>query len=246
MQGQGEQGNGPFERPPIKDSPYLNGTGHHRATMRNPNEGTSKHQAIQQVISQKTTEQRALPKRPPNMARVASPPEMPRAPRPSREQLSPQKIRKRILIIGGIAFVLAIIASTIGSFLATGINTGSGPNTTAGDFILSLNTKNYAQAYKDLGPAITIRISQDQFTQQAQILDTCYGTINTYAQVSNNAKNQDSSQSYTYTVTREKSTKKLPYKLQVTLQKDPDDGTWKVTDYSNNLGPEQPVPACTK
>jgi NTF2-like N-terminal transpeptidase domain len=246
MQGQGDQGMGPFERPPTNDRPYLNGTGQHRAIMRNPNEGTSKHQAIQQVITQKTTEQRAIPKRPPGMARIDTPPEMVRAPRPSREQTPPQKMRKRILIFGGIALVLAIIACTIGSLLANGINTSAGPSTAAVDFISSLNTKNYAQAYKDLGPAITIRISQEQFTQQAKVLDTCYGKVSDYTEVANSAKNQDGTQTYTYTITRELSAKKLPYKLQLTLQKDPDDGTWKVSDYSNNLGPAQPVPACTK
>lgn len=245
MQGQGEQGKEPFERPSTKDL-YLNGTGQHRAMMRNPNEGTSKHQAIQQVITQKTTELRAMPKRPPGMARIETPPDMPRAPRPSREQPPPQKMRKRILIFGGIALVLAIIACTIGSFLANGINTSAGPSTTAVDFVSSLNTKNYTQAYKDLGPAITIRISQEQFTAQAQILDTCYGKVNNYTEVPNSATNQNNTQTYTYTLTREKSTKNLPYKLKVTLQKDPDDGTWKVTDYSNNLGPAQPVPSCTK
>jgi hypothetical protein len=246
MQGKGDQGTGPFEKPSMQDKPYLNGTGQHRAIMRNPNEGTSKHQAIQQVISQKTTEQRAIPKRPPGMSRIDTPPEMPRAPRPSREQAPPQKMRKRILIFGGIALVLAIIACAIGSLLANGINSSAGPSITAVDFISSLNTKNYVQAYKDLGPAITIRISQEQFTQQAQILDTCYGQVNNYSEVANSAKNQNGTQIYVYTITREKSTKKLPYKLQVTLQKDPDDGTWKVSDYSNNLGPASPVPVCTK
>ncbi len=247
MQGQGDQGNKPFERSPTPNHPYLNGTGQHRAIMRNPNEGTSKHQAIQQVISQKTSEMRALPKRPPGMAHIDTPPEMPRAPRPTHEQPQPQKLRKRILILGGVAIVLAIIACTVGSFLASGINSSAGPSVAAVDFLSSMTSRNYAQAYKDLGPAITIRISQDQFTRQAQVVDTCYGQIKSYVEVPNSAKDQDSSQSYIYTISREKSTKKLPYKLQLTLQKDPDDGTWKVTDYNNNsLGPAQPAPACTK
>jgi hypothetical protein len=248
MQGQGDQGNGPFERLPTQDRPYLSGTGQHRAIMRNPNEGTSKHQAIQQVISQKTSEHRALPKRPPGMAHIDTPPEMPRAPRPNREQpVPPKNMRKRMLIFGGIAIVLAIVACTVGSLLASGINNSAGPSVTAVDFLSAMNTHNYPQAYKDLGPAITIRISQDQFTRQAQIVDTCYGPIKSYTEVPNSAKDQDSSQSYTYTLSREKSTKPTPYKLQLTLQKDPDDGTWKVTDYNNNnLGPAQPAPACTK
>jgi hypothetical protein len=247
MQGKGDQENGPFESLPTPDSPYLNGTGRHRAIRRNPNEGTSKHQAIQEVISQKTSEFRALPKRPPGMAHVDTPPEMPRAPRPTREQPRPQNLRKRILILGGLAIVLAIIACTVGSLLASGLSNSSGPSVAAVDFLSSMNTRNYAQAYKDLGPAITIRISQDQFTRQAQVVDTCYGPIKSYAEVPNSAKDQDNSQSYTYTISREKNAKKLPYKLQLTLQKDPDDGTWKVTDYNdNNLGPTQPAPACTK
>ncbi|GCE17478.1 hypothetical protein [Dictyobacter kobayashii] len=246
MQGREDQGSGSFERPSTQGLPSLNGTNKHRAVMRNPNEGTSKHQAIQQVISQKTSEHRAIPKRPTGMARVDTPPEMPRVPRPIHEETQPQKLRKRILLFGGIFLILSIIACTVGYFLATGINVSAGPSVTAADFLNALNTKDYAQAYKDLGPAITIRMSQDQFTKQAQVLDTCYGPVKDYSEVANSAQNQDNSQIYSYTIKRTKGSTTVPYKMQVTLQKDLDDGSWKVTDYSNDMGPGQPVPACSK
>ncbi|GCF07902.1 NTF2-like N-terminal transpeptidase domain-containing protein [Dictyobacter arantiisoli] len=246
MQGREDQGSESFEKPSTQDIPSLNGTSKHRVLIRNPNEGTSKHQAIQEVISQKTSEQRALPKRPPGMARIDTPPEMQRVPRPTREETQPQKLHKRLLILGGIFIVLAIVASTIGVLLANGLNASAGPSTTAVDFLTALDTRDYTQAYKNLGPAITIRLSQDQFTKQAQAVDACYGAVNNYSEVANSAQSQDNSQSYTYNITREKSNKKIPYKLQITLQKDQDDGTWKVSDYGNNLNPTQVGLACTK
>ncbi|GER86815.1 hypothetical protein KDW_09770 [Dictyobacter vulcani] len=246
MQGREGQESGSFERLPSQELPPLNGTSKHRAIMRNPNEGTSKHQAIQKVIEQKTSEHRAIPRRPAGMTRVETPPEAPRVPRPTHELPQPQKFRKRLLMFTGILITLAIVACTVGYFLATSINTSAGPSTTATDFLNALNTKDYAQAYKDLGPAITIRLSQEQFTRQAQVLDTCYGAVQDYSEIANSAQNQDNSQSYSYNIKRTKGSKNIPYKLQVTLQKDLDDGSWKITDYSNNMGPAQPAPACSK
>ncbi|GHO89085.1 hypothetical protein [Dictyobacter formicarum] len=246
MQGRENQESGSFEKPSTQGLPSLNGTSKQRAVLRNPNEGTSKHQAIQQVISQKTTEQRAIPKRPAGMARVDTPPEMTRVPRPTHQEPPPQKLRKRILMFGGVFLVLAIVAGVVGYLLASGMFASAPASTTATDFLSALNSKNYAQAYKDLGPAITIRISQDQFIKQAQVLDTCYGPVQDYNEVENSAQVQDNSQIYFYTIKRTKDNTTVPYKLQITLQQDQDDGSWKVTDYSNNMGPGQPVPACSK
>ncbi|GLV57083.1 hypothetical protein KDH_39210 [Dictyobacter sp. S3.2.2.5] len=240
------QESGSFKKPPTQGLPSLNGTSKQRAVLRNPDEGTSKHQAIQQVISQKTSEHRAIPRRPEGMARVDTPPETTRVPRPTLQEPAPQKLRKRILTFGGIFLILAIVAGLVGYFLATGIFASAPASNTAADFLNALNTKNYGQAYKDLGPAITIRTSQDQFTKQAQILDTCYGPVQDYSEIANSAQVTDNSQIYSYTIKRVKNKTTVPYKLQVTLQKDLDDGTWKVTDYSNNMGPGQPVPACSK
>lgn len=246
MQGREDQESGSFEKPQTPGLPSLNGTNKHRAILRNPNEGTSKHQAIQKTISQKTSEMRAIPRRPPGLARVETPPDMPRVPRPSHKQAPPQKLHKRFLIWGSGFAVLAIIAGLVGYLLANGINFAAGPSTTSVDFLTALNNKDYAQAYRDLGPAITIRMSEDQFMKQAQILDSCYGQVQDFSEVANSAKSQDNTMSYMYQLTRTKNTKSLPYKLQLQLQKDQDDGTWKVTDYGNDLGPNQPAPTCSK
>ncbi|GCE25444.1 hypothetical protein KDA_09280 [Dictyobacter alpinus] len=246
MQGREDQESGAFERLPPQGPPPLNGTSKQRAIMRNPNEGTSKHQAIQQVISQKTSEHRAIPRRPPGMSRVETPPEVPRVPRPSHQQPQPKKFRSRILMFTGILIALAIIACTVGYFLATGINVSANPSVTATDFLSALNTKDYPQAYKDLGPAITIRMSEDQFAKQAGVLDACYGPVKDYSEIADSAKNQDNNQSYSYNIKRTKNARDIAYKLQITLQKDQDDGSWKITEYSNNMGPAQPVPACSK
>ncbi|HZR39355.1 MAG TPA: hypothetical protein VFB12_04520, partial [Ktedonobacteraceae bacterium] len=99
------------------------------------------------------------------------------------------------------------------------------------------------QAYQDLGPAITLHLSLQQFTQQAQNLDRCYGPITTYPEVQDSATNQGNSQSYTYNISRSKLTK--PYQLRLTLQQDPDaNNNWKIVDYGNDLGPGQAATVC--
>lgn len=245
MQGRPDQGNRPWDRLSDPKLLSLTDTGQHRV-MRNPNEGTSQHQAIKAQIQMRTSEMRAIPKRPPTLARVDTPPELPRAPRPQREIIERKKLHKRLLILGFIFAVLAIIASVVGYFLASSIRASSGPGAVTTEFLIAVNNKDYAQAYKDLGPAITIRLSQDQFAQQAQSLDTCYGAVTDFSEVINSAQTQDDGQTYiyAYTITRAQLAKN--YTLQITLQKDPDDNSWKVSDYGNSLGPALPAPACHK
>jgi hypothetical protein len=254
MQGRQDQGNNPWDRPSNSAdsslsqqsfSPSSSETGQHRI-LRNPDEGTSRHQAIKEVITQRTSEMRAIPKRPPTMTRVDTPPVSPRAPRPQREHIPSEILHKRLLIIGSVCAILAIFAAIVGYFLASSVSNSAGPSTVTTDFLQSIADKNYTQVYQDLGPAITIRLSQDQFAKIAQSSDQCYGPIKDYAEIANSAQVQDNGQTYEYDykITRSKLAK--PYTMHITMQKDPEDNSWKVSDYGIDLGPSHPAPACQK
>jgi len=196
-----------------------------------------------------TGKQRGIPKRPSNMARVEQPPPTPRIARPRRETPPPTNWRKR-LFFWGILFVgCSILACVIGyaavSFYeATNATAGSAATVT--DFLSSLSTQNYEQAYNDLDATITVETTQNDFTQQAQAYDKCYGAVTNYSEVANSATVQGTTQSYSYIITRSKLT--TPYTLRLTLQQDKY-GSWKVISYTNNnkatlntndLGPGQP------
>src|SRR5260370_13660524 len=177
---------------------------------------------------------RAIPQRPAGMTRLPAPPETQRVARPQRQTIPPNKVRRRIILLGSVFAIAAIIACVIGILLGRGMLQSSGPATTVSDFFDAVSSNNYEQAYQDLGPAITIRLNQQDFTKQAQELDQRYGPITDYKEVANSATNQDNSQSYTFTITRSKLTK--PYNLRITLQQDLNEG-WKITDYGTSLGP---------
>jgi hypothetical protein len=181
-----------------------------------------------------TGQHRTIPQRPPGMTRLTTPPNTPRVARPQRETVPPNKVRRRIIILGSIFAIAAIIACVVGVLLASGLLQSSGPAATVTDFFNAVSSKNYEQAYQDLGPAITIRLNQQDFTKQAQDLDQRYGPITDYKEVPNSATTQDTSQSYVFTVKRSKL--KTPYNLRIVLQQDPNEG-WKITDYGTNLGP---------
>jgi hypothetical protein len=181
-----------------------------------------------------TGQHRAAPQRPPGMTRLKTPPDTPRVARPQRQTMPSNKIRRRIILLGSVFAIAAIIACAIGVLLARGMIQSGGPATTMSDFFNAVSSNNYEQAYQDLGPAITIRLNQQDFIKQARDLDQRYGPITDYKEVANSATNQDSSQSYSFTITRSKLTK--PYNLRITLQQDLNEG-WKITDYGSSLGP---------
>lgn len=190
--------------------------------------------------------QPSIPQRPPGMAHVNRPSTIPRVARPQREITEPGRSRRRLMIITGILAVIAIFAC-IGSYaiynVYNGISASAGAATTTGNFLAALSSRNYDQAYQYLGPAITLSMQKDQFTQQAQSLDRCYGPVKNYTEVQGSAINQGNSQSYSYIITREKLPK--PYNLRLTIQQDQyDPNTWKVTDYGGDLGPGSVAPAC--
>ena len=108
----------------------------------------------------------------------------------------------------------------------------------ADDFVNSLQNHTYDRAYSDLGTTITNQTSQNQFTQQAQQEDTCYGTVTGDTRMDNNTTAQGTSLNYVYTLNRGKMSK--PYQLHVTLQQD-DGGNWQIIDYNSNIASVQPA-----
>ncbi|MBA2394966.1 MAG: hypothetical protein H0V70_19740 [Ktedonobacteraceae bacterium] len=193
-----------------------------------------------------TGKQPAIPQRPPGMARVNRPSTIPRVARPQRKAAEPGKSRRGLLIVAGVLAIVAVFVC-IGSYalynLFNGISASAGAATTAGSFLTALSSHNYDQAYQSLGPAITLSMQKDQFTQQAQSLDRCYGVVKNYTEIQGSATTQNNNQSYSYTITREKLAH--TYVMRLTVQQDQyDPNTWKITDYGGNLGPGSSAPAC--
>jgi hypothetical protein len=184
----------------------------------------------------------AIPQRPAGMPRMETPPSKPKVARPKREQITPEVRKRRLLMLASaivVCAILAFFATRIVISVSNGLSASSGAASTAVDFLNALDNQNYNQAYKDLGPTITLRLTPDIFKQQAQSYDHCFGLVQNYSEVANSATtNQDGSQSYTYSVTRSKSPK--PFQMRLTLQQD-QDGKWGISDYGNNLGSSQPA-----
>ncbi len=218
MQGRSGSGEGPMDRPSEPRLPSLNGT----------------------------SKLRAIPQRPPGMTRLETAPEIPRVPRPQREQPQPGKVHRRMFVLCTILAIAAVIAGIIGYLIGLGLTNSSAPGATAVDFLTALSNTDYKKAYTDLGPAITISLTPQQFTTQAETLDRCYGPIKNYSSVMDSATNENNIQSYTYTITRSKlsQTYQLHIKLQQSSQ--PGDSRWEIIDYGNSLGPGQHAPACSK
>jgi hypothetical protein len=189
--------------------------------------------------------QRAIPQRPPGMPRVGNPPRTPRVARPQRQSKPTKSCRRRLLFISLVIVACAVTAGIVGFALVnyfTGIGNSAGAANTATDFLLSLKSQNYDQAYNnDLDAKITISVTKDEFKQMALADDHCFGVVTDFNEVPNSAvsSTSDSTQSYTYNMSRTKLTK--TYKLTLTLQKDPD-GNWDITSYGADLGPS--IPTC--
>lgn len=185
----------------------------------------------------------AIPQRPPGMTRINQPPPTQRVGRPKREAPPPRRLRKFVFIMSAVLLICAVIAFFVGMRLFQGIAESSGPASVNANFLTSLSSKDYAEAYRTLGPSITIQVSQDEFIRQAQTDDKCYGVITDFPEKEGSAVTTDTSQSYTYMIKREKL--KESYPLTITLQKD-QDGTWKISSYGNDLGPKglKDLPSC--
>jgi hypothetical protein len=188
--------------------------------------------------------QRAMPQRPPGMARVEHPPQKTRVARPQRRSKPPKSWWRRLLFISFVFVACGVIAGVIGFALVnylTGIGNSAGAANTATDFMLALKSQDYDQAYdKDLDAKITISLTKDQFKQIAQADDHCFGLVTDFNEVPGSAvsSTDNTTQSYTYNVSRNKLTK--TYTLTLTLQKDPN-GNWDITNYGEDLGPHTPT-----
>src|SRR5579883_2851252 len=99
MQGRSDQNDDSWDKAASRKMAALNGTGEHPAFN-----GTGKHPALDG-----TGKQRAIPQRPPGMARLDTVPEMPRVPRPQRQAEPPKNLRRRWLIFGSLFAVAAIL-----------------------------------------------------------------------------------------------------------------------------------------
>jgi len=187
--------------------------------------------------------QRAIPQRPPGMPRVKRPPQTPRVARPQRQSKSAKSLGRRLLFITIMFLACGIIAGIVGFALVnyfTGIGNSAGAANTATDFMLNLKSQNYDQAYNnDLAAKITISATKDEFKQMALADDHCFGVVTDFNEVSGSAvsTNNDTTQSYTFSVSRKQLPK--PYQLTLTLQKDPN-GNWDITSYGVDLGPSTP------
>ena len=217
MSGRGRSGqdNEPWDRTSSQDYDAVNGTG----------------------------KQRAMPRRPRNLTRLDAPPPTPRVGRPKREAPPPKKWRRRLIISAVVLVFCCIAAYAIGYgaynfFAAT--NATSGAATTSADFLSALQQQKYDQAYNDLGPTITVQTAPDDFKQQAQLDDKCYGTVTDYSEISGSAI-QNNAQSYTYSFSITRSKLAKPYTLTMTILQG-QYGDWKISTYGNNndLGPGQP------
>lgn len=245
MQGRTGQDNQP-ERRRSAGRDLSNGTGQHRAidgtraSYRDLPPGSTERL---RALAESTGQHRAIPRRPLERRRIENAPQTPRVARPRRAQTPPRKLRHRLLIASGIFVVVAIVAYIAGLTLfnlLNGLSAGSAAGSTAADFLIALGQQNYDQAYKDLGPAITLHVSPDHFAQQAQSYDHCFGPITHYAEVANSTTaSNTNSMVYHYSVTRKNTSK--PFQLQLALQQDQTTGTWKISDYGNTLGPGAPT-----
>lgn len=143
----------------------------------------------------------------------------------------------RVFLILLVILSLAVCAIGFGIYHyfaasnATGPATNTSTNTTgatalATDFMQAVASRNYDQAYNDLGPQVS---GKDSFKQSAQSEDKCEGTVKTYQSV--NLSQNGNTLVDTYHVTRVKL--KQPYNLLLTLQND-GSGRWQITDYRSD------------
>jgi hypothetical protein len=196
-----------------------------------------------------TSKHRAVPQRPPNMAHVSGPPKTPRVGRLKRQDAPPRSLRQR-LMFGGCGLAIFAILVTVGSYIGFNLfsatSNSSGAAVSVVNFLGAVENTNYAQAYTYLSPAITLRLSPEQFSTQAKNDDSCFGAVKDYKLVENSTVYQASNQSYKYSYTITRAKLKQPYQLQLTLQQDPNaQNTWKITSYGNDLGSTgQTVTSC--
>ncbi len=102
----------------------------------------------------------------------------------------------------------------------------AGATALASDFMQAVASRNYDQAYNDLGPQVA---GKDQFKQSAQSEDQCDGPVKTYRSAGTTPTGNTLVDNYL--VTRAKIAQ--PYHLTLTLQGD-SSGRWQITDYTSD------------
>nr|BBH95086.1 hypothetical protein KTA_32850 [Thermogemmatispora argillosa] len=147
-----------------------------------------------------------------------------------------------------VALVICGVCGFTGAFAAvnfsTGLSLSKDAAVTASNFLAALGTQDYAQAYRYLGPPMTLQPgAQSNFIAQAQRYDACFGTVVDYKQVEGTTVVQDNTWSSTYEITRSKL--QHSYRLTLTLQED-SNHQWRIIDYQsegadNALAPSQPA-----
>ena len=221
MQGRQGQGKDPWDRTSRDSKDALNGSG----------------------------KQRAVPQRPPRMARLDTPPAVQRVARPRRQE-KPRRSRGRRFLIAlvvlaiGAMLVFVIAYGLVNYFI--GIGNSAGPANTAADFLINLKSQSYDQAYKDLDAVITGTMHPEDFLKVAQADDRCYGPVTDFNEHQGSAtlSPDGNTQSFTYDMTRSKLTKTYP--ITLTLGKDTN-GNWDITKFvdgngvANDLGPTPPT-----
>lgn len=193
-----------------------------------------------------TGRQPVIPKRPPGIGRIDQPPATPRVARPQRGMNKPRKPRTLTWwvtrgFIGLCAVVIIGMLAYGATKLAIAISVSSGPASVSGDFLSSLKSADYDQAYNDLSATVTtLQISRDDFKKMALADDHCYGQVTDYNEIDNSATSSANGnmQSFAYNITRSKLNK--PYALHLSLQKEAN-GDWQVTSYGDDLGPAPPT-----
>lgn len=186
----------------------------------------------------------AVPRRPRGMSHLDQPPPTPRVARPQRQRRERKPKTWKWWAGAGCISVVALIVVGLLVYGATNfflaISASSGSATTATDFLSSLESGNYDQAYNDLSASLIAHLNRSDFKQMALADDHCYGQVTNYSEVSGSTVTSADGnvQSYTYTITRSKLSK--TYRMQLTLQKD-DTGAWDISSYGSDLGPAPPT-----
>lgn len=199
-----------------------------------------------------TGKQRSIPQRPSNRTRINRPSNTPRISRPQREEPKPRHVRRRLFVWGIVFIVCALLACGIGYAAVNffkGISATQQQANTVTDFLSNLQSQNYNAAFNnDLAPTLTVPMTPQQFTQQAQEDDQCYGQVTDYSEVANSAttSTDGKTQSFTYNITRTLKGKANTYQMHITLQQDSTTNNWRISNYgngsstTNDLGPGQP------
>lgn len=203
-------------------------------------EVTGQHRAISNGNS--TGKHRSVPPRPSTMRRVQRPPATPRVGRPQREETRGVNWRRRLLIWGAVFAICGFLAcfisyAAVNFFAATSATANAAQAATT--FLTNAMNRDYHAAYQNLDAgSIAISMPENQFKQQSQLDDSCYGPITHFSEIAGSASVQANSQGYSYSITRSKLPH--PYTLKLTLVQD-EQGNWKVSSFgsNNDLGPGQ-------